>query len=66
MMQILTYDRISVLKYFDIHSRRYRTTYTVGLIAGSCLIAAAPVLASFTLAACLIALDVIEVWSLLK
>ncbi|XP_071916387.1 uncharacterized protein [Coffea arabica] len=39
-------------------SRRCRSI--VGSIAGSCLIAAAPLLASSMLAACLIALDVIE------
>ncbi|OMP09768.1 hypothetical protein COLO4_05147 [Corchorus olitorius] len=39
-------------------SKRYRQT--VGSIAGSCLIAAAPLLASMTQAACLVALDIIE------
>lgn len=48
----------SVLFKLD-DSGRYRRT--VGSIAGSCLIAATPLLASSTQAACLIALDVIEV-----
>lgn len=40
-------------------SRRYRRT--VGSIAGSCLAAATPILASSKQNACLIALDIIEV-----
>lgn len=41
-------------------SKRYRRT--VGSIAGSCIIAATPLLASANQAACLVALDVIEVY----
>lgn len=40
-------------------SRRYRQT--VGSIAGSCITAATPILASSKQTACLIALDIIEV-----
>ncbi|XVE98976.1 hypothetical protein REPUB_Repub03eG0156200 [Reevesia pubescens] len=39
-------------------SKRYRQT--VGSIAGSCLIAATPLLASMSQAACLVALDIVE------
>lgn len=40
-------------------SRRYRRT--VGSIAGSCLMAATPLLTSLNQAACLIALDIVKV-----
>lgn len=41
-------------------SKRYRQT--VGSIAGSCLTAAAPLLASMSQAVCLVALDIVEVF----
>lgn len=40
-------------------SRRYRRT--VGSIAGSCLLAAMPLLTSLNQATCLISLDIVEV-----
>lgn len=41
-------------------SKRYRRT--VGSIAGSCLTAATPLLASMNQASCLVALDIVEVF----
>jgi len=45
-------------------SKRYRRT--VGSIAGSCIMAATPLLASPTQAVCLVALDIVEVYFWLR
>ena len=56
---ILNIEQLESILFNLNDSKRYRRT--IGSIAGSCITAATPLLASTKQAACLVALDIIEV-----
>jgi hypothetical protein len=56
---IVNIEQLESISFNLNDSKRYRRT--VGSIAGSCITAATPLLASTKQAACLVALDIVEV-----